>query len=551
MSARLPVLIVGGGPVGLALAGELGWRGVPCTLIEKTDGVVEHPRMDLVGIRTMEFCRRWGIADWVRDAPYPPDYPQDCIYVTSLNGYELGREPFPGRGFERGPPESPQKRERVPQDMFDPILQRFARSFSHVTLRYNAELVSFAENAHGVRAQVRNTLSGEIKVMEADYLVGADGGTSLVRENLGIAMSGNPALTYTTNVIFRCPNFSELHDKGKGYRFIFIGPEGVWLTIVAINGGDRFRMSIVGTPKKITHTEADIRTALRRAMGRDFDYEILSILRWVRRELVADRYGTDRVFIAGDAAHLMSPTGGFGMNTGIGDAVDLGWKLDAVIKGWGGPQLLPSYETERRPVALRNVAQASRNLGRMLSTRQRLPGPEVFEPGPAGDAARRDYGAWFTETMRHEWFSNGIMLGYRYDDSPIICPDGTPAPPDEPMNYRQTARPGARAPHVWLTDGRSTLDLFGRSFTLLRLGTEAPPATHIAAAAAECGVPLTTVAIGEPQVLATYERRLVLVRPDGHVAWRADAEPSDARALFDVVRGCSPQVRQQQLGKRS
>ena len=157
-----------------------------------------------------------------------------------------------------------------------------------------------------------------------------------MREQLGIGMSGTPALTYTTNVMFRCRNFSELHDKGLGYRFIFIGPEGTWLTIVAVNGADRFRMSIVGTPQKINHTEDDIRAALKRAMGRDFDYEILSVMRWVRRELVADRYGTDRVFIAGDAAHLMSPTGGFGMNTGIGDAVDLGWKLEAAIKGWGG-----------------------------------------------------------------------------------------------------------------------------------------------------------------------------------------------------------------------
>ena len=171
-------------------------------------------------------------------------------------------------------------------------------------------------------------------------------------------MSGTPALTYTTNVMFRCKNFSELHDKGQGYRFIFIGPEGVWLTIVAVNGGDRFRMSIVGTPQKINHSEDDIRAALKRAMGRDFDYEILSVMRWVRRELVADRYGTDRIFIAGDAAHLMSPTGGFGMNTGIGDAVDLGWKLEAAVKGWGGAELLALL---RRRAAADRLAQRRRS----------------------------------------------------------------------------------------------------------------------------------------------------------------------------------------------
>jgi 2-polyprenyl-6-methoxyphenol hydroxylase-like FAD-dependent oxidoreductase len=389
MAERVPVLIVGAGPVGLALAGDLGWRGVPCLLIEKTDGAIEQPKMDIVGPRTMEFCRRWGIADWVRDAPYPGDYPQDCIYVTGLNGYELGREPFPGRAHEKCPPQSPQKRERAPQDMFDPILQRFVRTFPHVTLAYHSELMTFEESANEVVATVRDVRTSATRKISADYLVGTDGGASTVRERAGITMSGNPALTYTTNVMFRCPDFSTLHDKRKGYRFIFIGPEGTWLTIVAINGGDRFRMSIVGSADKVMHTEADIRAALRRAMGRDFDYQILSVMRWVRRELVADRYGTERVFIAGDAAHLMSPTGGFGMNTGIQDSVDLSWKLDARLRGWGGEELLRSYETERRPVAIRNVTEASGNLGRMLSTRQRRPPPEIFVPGAAGDAARR------------------------------------------------------------------------------------------------------------------------------------------------------------------
>ena len=551
MNARVPVLIVGGGPVGLALAGELGWRGVSCLLVEKTDGSIEQPRMDLVGVRTMEFCRRWGIADWVRDAPYPPDYPQDYVYVTALNGYELGREPFPGRGHEPCPPESPQKRERVPQDMFDPILTRFARSFPQIAIRYNTELVSFTENADGVRAQLRDAIAGKTESIDADYMIGTDGGSSTVRERLGIAMSGNPALTYTTNVLFRCRDFDRLHDKGKGYRFIFIGPEGVWLTIVAIDGGDRYRMSIVGTPEKINHGDADIRAALKRAMygedwGRDFDYEILSVMRWVRRELVADRYGSRRVFIAGDAAHLMSPTGGFGMNTGIGDAVDLGWKLEAVHKGWGGAELLASYEAERRPVGLRNVAEASRNLGRMLATRRRLPDPEIFQPGVANDAARKQYGDWFVEIMRHEWFANGVMLGYRYDISPLIWPDGTPAPADLSHPYIQTARPGARAPHVWLADGRSTLDLYGRGFTLLRLGADAPDGARIERAAAARGVPFASLAIAEPDVLATYQRRLDLVRPDGHVAWRADTEPVDAGELIDMVRGQSIPNRQQQ-----
>jgi 2-polyprenyl-6-methoxyphenol hydroxylase-like FAD-dependent oxidoreductase len=532
---RTPVLIVGAGPVGLSLAGDLGWRGIPCTLVEKTDGAIGQPKMDLVGVRTMEFCRRWGIADWVRASPYPRDYRQDYVWVSTVIGYEFGREPFPTLGDEPCPPQSPEKRERCPQDMFDPILARFARSFPHVTLRYNAELIGFEQDANGVRARLA-TQKGE-EVIDADYLVGTDGAASTIRSRLDIPMSGNPALTYTTNAIFRSPGFNTLHNKGEFYRFIVIRPEGTFATIVAIDGRDRFRFSIVGNEEKRSYSEAEIRAAIVTAVGRDFDFEILSIMPWVRRELVADRYGGPRAFIAGDAAHLTSPTGGFGMNMGIQDAVDLGWKLEAVLRGWGGPRLLESYETERRPVAIRNVREASGNLRRMLNPRVAKPPLDAFEPGDAGDRAREKFGRAYTETMRREWFSIGIHLGYRYEGSLLIVPDGTPEPPDTVTSYEQTARPGHRAPHAWLDKERSTLDLFGRGFVLLCLGAAPPDAAGFIAAAKHAAVPLQMVDIPNPGILTLYENRLVLVRPDGHVCWRADAVPPDPMRIVERVTG--------------
>jgi 2-polyprenyl-6-methoxyphenol hydroxylase-like FAD-dependent oxidoreductase len=536
---RFPVLVVGGGPVGLALSGDLGWRGIRCLLVEKTNGEIVQPKQDLVGVRTMEFCRRWGIAKWVEEAPYPRDYPQDNVWVTSLAGYELGREPFPGMADEPLPPQSPQKRERCPQDMFDPVLRRFAGSFKKdVTLRYSTELLDLKEEESGVSATVRDNATGKTSTVWADYVVGTDGGSSTVRNLLGIGMNGSPVLTYTTNVMFRCTSLPSVHPKG--YRYIFIGPEGVWLTIVAINGRDRWRMSIVGTAEQKTYGEPEIRQTLQRAIGADCDYQILSIWPWVRRQLVADSYGTKRIFIAGDAAHMMSPTGGFGMNTGVGDSVDLGWKLEAAVRGWGGPALLSSYEVERRPVGIRNVNEASGNLDRMLSSRTCPPPPEVFEPGPEGDAARKKYGDWFTQTMSREWSTLGIHLGYRYGNSPVIWPEDTPAPPDDVSGYVQNSLPGSRAPHVWLSDGRSTLDLFGREFVLLCLGAAPPDVTSLIAAAEKRSVPLSLVHIDEPEVVKVYERRLVLVRPDGHVAWRDDVAPRDPISLVDRVRGAHP-----------
>ena len=271
-------------------------------------------------------------------------------------------------------------------------------------------------------------------------------------KSLGIGLSGNPALTYTTNIIFRCKGLVDHHSERKAYRYIFVAPEGTWATIVAINGGDQWRMSIIGGRNPRELSTADIDAAIRRAANKPIEYEILSVLPWVRRELVADAYGRGRAFIAGDAAHMMSPTGAYGMNTGIGDAVDLSWKLTAVLQGWGGPALLNSYEAERRPIGLRNVAEASRNLNRMLS-----PGENgnLLEDSAGGAETRRRIGQALAEAMRHEWYTLGMHLGYRYEDSPICLPDGTPPTPDDPRNYIPTARPGSRAPHVWLSDGRS------------------------------------------------------------------------------------------------
>jgi 2-polyprenyl-6-methoxyphenol hydroxylase-like FAD-dependent oxidoreductase len=533
----IPVLIVGAGPIGLALAGDLGFRGVSCLLIEKGDGRVIQPKMDLVGVRTMEYCRRWGIVPWVESAGYNRDYPQDCAWVTSLNGYELGREPFPPPNEEQAPPQSPQKRERCPQNFFDPVLLRFAQQWPDVTISYHTELLGFTEHADGVVARVRDVRGGDEREIEAQYLVGSDGGASTVRQSLGIAMSGAPTLTYTTNVVFRCEGLERLHDKKPGYRFIFIGPEGTWATLVAINGRDQWRFSLVGDRTQQTHSEEYMRRAIVRAVGREFDFEILSMLPWIRRQLVADSYGRGRVFIAGDAAHLTSPTGGFGMNTGIQDAVNLSWKLAACIDGWGGGQLLDTYGVEQRPVAIRNVAEATGNLERMLSSRVQSPPKEIFEDGPGSDEARSEFGNRYTEAMRREWFSIGIHLGYVYEGSPIIVPDGTPRPPDEVMTYSQTARPGSRAPHVWLRPDRSILDLFGKEFVLLRFGADPPACDTLEQAARHRRVPFRIVDVDSEEACTLYERRLVLVRPDGQVAWRGDAMPQDALEVIDIVRG--------------
>lgn len=534
---RVPVLIVGGGPTGLALAGDLGWRGVSSVLVEQTDGSIAQPRQDMVGIRTMEFCRRWGIVPWVESAGYNRSYVQDCAWVTGLNGYELGREPFPAPQDELPPPQSPQTRERCPQNFFDPVLARFARRSGLVDFRYHTELISFVDHGDHVTAVLRDRRTQQTYEIDADYMVGADGGSSTVRRALGIDMAGEGVLTYTTNVVFRTNGLENLHSLRPAYRYIFIGPEGTWATLVAIDGRDQWRFSLVGDETMRTIDEEQMRKAIVRAVGREFDFEILSMLPWVRRQLVATSYRRNRVFLAGDAAHLTSPTGGFGMNTGVLDAVNLSWKLAACTQGWGGPGLLDSYETEQQPVAVRNVNEAGDNLKRMLSPRVTQPDPAMFDDdSPEAEAARTKYGETYTALMAREWFSIGIHLGYVYENSPIVVPDGTQAPEPTVSTYEPTARPGSRAPHVWLDENKSIIDEFGRDFVLLRF-VDSAETQGLEQAAASAGVPLRRVDIEDPAAAQAYETALVLVRPDGSVAWRGNDEPADCRAVIDAVRG--------------
>jgi len=528
-----PVLIVGAGPVGLALAGDLGWRGIDSILIEQGDGAITQPRMDMVGIRTMEFCRRWGIVDDVESSGYNRNYTQDCAWVTSLNGYEFGREPFPSPREEKAPPQSPQKRERCPQNFFDPVLRRFAESTHHVDLRHNSTLLDFEDLGDCVVARVQ-TPEG-LTTIKAEYLVGADGGASRVREKLGITMSGEGVLTYTTNAIFRTDNLEALHHLEPAYRYIFIGPEGTWATLVAIDGRKNWRFSMVGDKEKRKISEEEMRCAIVRAVGVDFDFEILSTLPWIRRQLVADEYRRGRCFLVGDAAHLTSPTGGFGMNTGVLDAVNLSWKLAAAVQGWGGDALLDTYEAEQRPVAVRNVNEAGENLRRMLAPRVATPDPLIFSgEGPEAEQARREYGERYTEAMRREWFSIGVHLGYMYN-SAIVIPDGTPAPVDEVSSYEPTARPGSRAPHFWLESGRSVLDEFGREYVLVSFAGADSAGLGDAFEAAK--VPMRVLEVEDDAARELYAADLVLVRPDGQVAWRSNSLPEDPAELVDTVRG--------------
>jgi 2-polyprenyl-6-methoxyphenol hydroxylase-like FAD-dependent oxidoreductase len=534
-SAETEILIIGGGAVGLALALELGWRGRSCIVVDEGDGTIEHPRTGGISLRTMEYCRRWGIADEVRNNDFKSDFTLDTVFCTSLTGYELARNHSPSMQDTSIPSESPERKVRCPQFWFDPMLSRAARSFDTVTVDHYTHADSFRTDGDTTVVTAHDVRTGEQCEYRALYVVGSDGPNSFVRQALGIGLSGIPLLNYSVNVLFQAPTMTTRSNFGECERFIFVTPTGTWGNITVVDGRGMWRLTVIGSEEKLQLDEFDPGEYLRRAWGGDdFEFEVLSVSPWRRTQLVADRYWDGRIFLCGDAIHTMSPTGGFGVNTGIGDAVDLGWKFEAVLSGWGGAHLLDSYETERRPIGLRNAGAATRNF-KGWSPEADL--SLILDDTPQGETARKAVGAALLDATHEEWESIGVILGYRYEDSPLCIPDGTAATPDEFSRYVPTARPGSRAPHAYLPDGSSTLDLYGRGFTLVHgEHADGPGLERVLAAAGAAGVPAHAALVPQ-DVLDLYESAYTLVRPDGHTAWRGNDLPAKPNAMWDVVRG--------------
>lgn len=535
-SKHYPVVIAGAGPVGLSLAIELAYRGIRCLVVEQSDGTVEFPTTNLANTRTCEHLRRWGIADKMRyDSGYPTDYPRNYLFVTRMTGYEIARfDHAPNGDPAARSPYSPEGRLWISKPYFDPVLRAHAKSLPKVQIRYDTSFESFEQSAHSVKAEILDKTTGRREIIEADYLVGCDGGRSHIRRALEIKYQGVFSQGMNVAVLFRSPLLNHTkHGPAVQYQIINSQINGA---IAAVDGKELWRLNVRNVNQEQLET-LDAPQKIRFALGENIPFELLAVRPWTGHCVVADRYQDGRVFLAGDAAHLNWPAGGFGMNTGVGDAVDIGWKLAAMLQGWGGAHLLDSYTSERKPIAMINVNEAAEM--RASFDNQTPFSPQIEEDSDEGKQLREKARAAILRTRAKEFQhdSAGIELGYRYENSPICVSDGTPAPPLDHGLYVASTWPGVRAPHVWLQDGRSTLDLFGKGFIIFNLTPKTTNTSTITEAAKRTGLPLETIKIEEPRVREIYERNFVLVRPDGHVCWRGDEIPENATAITNKVRG--------------
>jgi 2-polyprenyl-6-methoxyphenol hydroxylase-like FAD-dependent oxidoreductase len=529
------VVVVGAGPVGLTLAIDLGRRGVRTLLIEKDPTTKQYPKMDRSNARTMEFYRRLGIADRVRALGYPADASMDVFITTRLCDAPLARLHYPSVAQHRAKiaactdaSEPLEPYQLVSQNDLEPLLKEVAESTPNVTVRFGCEMTDFTQDVGGVIASLKY-LDGTQQSMRAAYLVGCDGGKSTVRKNLGIKLEGQGNIRAVRQICFRSEQFYERIPIGKGRHYYMTDSEGSAFVIQ-------------GTRKEITLNTAlpegsDLEQEVRNRAGFDFDFKLLNVSDWKLHLLVGDRFRDGRVFLAGDAVHLVIPTGGLGMNSGVGDAIDLSWKLAGTVAGWGGPGLLDSYQQERRKVALRN-RDASGWAAAGMGIWRKLCRPQVMDDTADGAALRAEIGRTADIHHRRVHEMIGVELGYSYAGSNLIAFEPDNISDWDTTKYTPHTRPGVRIPHIWLKDGRAMQDILGDNYTLLDL-TGACDAAVLEAAFARIGAPLTVLRLDEAHVRDVYGCSLLLLRPDLHIVWRGETLPAAVDELAVVATGHS------------
>ncbi|QEX08652.1 2-polyprenyl-6-methoxyphenol hydroxylase (plasmid) [Rhodococcus erythropolis] len=523
MVNEFDVVVVGAGPVGFTLAIDLGRRGVRTLLVEKDPTTKEWPKMDRSNARTMEFYRRLGIADKVRAAGYPADGSMDVFIVTRLSDPPLVKLKYPSVAEHRATiaattdaSEPLEPYQLVAQNDLEPVLKQVAESTPNVTVRFGCNLVDFAQDNDGVTVTLEDP-EGTRKTVRAGYLAGCDGGTSTVRKKLGIKLEGQGSIRQLRQVTFHS---DELYDKipiGKGRHYYVADAEG---SAFVVQGSRKDFTLNIGIDE-----DADLTQAVRDRVGFDFDFTVRNSTSWKLHLLLAERYRDGRVLLAGDAVHLVIPTGGLGMNTGVGDAIDLAWKLAGTVQGWGGPGLLDSYETERRKVGARNV-KASGWAAQGMGLWRELVTPEITEDTPAGAALRAEVGAAANVHHRRVHEMIGVEWGYSYAGSDLIAHEDDNITDWDTTTYTAHTRPGVRIPHIWLQDGRAMQDALGQDYTFIDL-TGSSDTRAVEAEFARLGAPLEILRIDDANVRAAYECPLLLVRPDLHVFWRGEILPDD------------------------
>ncbi len=541
---EIPVLIAGGGPVGVTLAMDLAWRGIDVLVAEtRARGEAPPAKCNHVSARSMEIYRRLGVAGKLRNAGLPFDYANDVSYRTAFTGIELSRIPIPCRRDRydaTGGPDTdwptPEPPHRINQIYLEPVLADHALQMPHLEIRFRSAVESFEQDGDGVTAIAHDLASGATFRIRCQYLIGCDGARSMVRKGIGAKFEGDAVVQRCQSSFIRAPGLIDLQATAPAWATFTLNPRRSG-NVYAIDGKEKWIIHNYLKDDEADFDSVDRDWAIRTILGIDetFDYELIANEDWYGRRFVADRFRDRRVFISGDAAHIWVPYAGYGMNAGIADAMNLSWLLAAHLNGWAGAAILDAHERERHPITSQVSRFVMDHAHQMASQRRGVPA-NIEAKDAAGEAARAALGRQAYDLNVQQYCCAGLNFGYYYDDSPIIAHDGEAAPAYSMAEFTPSTVPGCRVPHLWLGNGRSLYDALGPEYTLIRRDPTAEVAPLLETARAR-GLPLAVLDITGADADTLYDRKLVLSRPDQHIAWRGDRLPANSSGLVETLRG--------------
>ncbi len=529
-----PVLIVGAGPVGMTMALCLAQRGIASVLVElRAAEVLPDVKCNHISARSMELFRSLGVSQDLRAAGLPDDYPHSVSYRTSTLGEEIARIHIPGRNTRltdhSGPDghwPTPEPPHRINQRYIEPILRQHVQKQALITCLFKHRVVAFHQDAQGVTAQIENIEQGHAQAftVQAAYLVGCDGGRSMVRKGIGAQLVGDEVVQRVQSTCIRAPGLLAKMKAAPAWAMFTVNPRRSG-NIYAIDGKEVWLIHNYLRDHEVDFEAVDRDWAIRTILGvgDDFDYEVMSKEDWIGRRLVSDRLQNGKVFVAGDAAHLWVPYAGYGMNAGLADAANLAWHLAAQREGWAAPHALSAYEKERHPIT-EQVSRFAMNHAHAMSQRRRQIPENLEEDSPAGQAARAAFGQDLYDLNVQQYCCAGLNFGYYYDQSPVIVYDEERAPDYSMGSFQSSSVPGCRAPHFWLSDGRSVYDALGPAYTLLCFNSPlCDTVDALKRQAAIARMPLTVLDVSsQADIPPEYRHAFVLVRSDAHTVWRGD-----------------------------